>query len=311
MIGDYNLIRAGIKEFKDLVESTPKDGNRPASDLQFVLWKAIETRAGGRLDPKRSGMDQSNGNGMKSVENCGKVFDAMLGMYPRGHEVHEWLREVVPKWKRLGNALFDISEFLKSQRKRSPSVLDEKLLRLWCRWEDAFPGVGFNKYHGAFCTVRNYVHRYEMTGRISEESHEAYNATMADVKTIVRCMPCDEKRVEKIAERTQGNLKGEVATSRLEISRKRKGKERGLYKARRVHRHGRAVVSCGRLTREIEGDAYFVLNSGNLLLERWRDVYEWYLGGRAPDDWIERFNRTAPEHFTEVDLLGECNSKLV
>ena len=155
------------------------------------------------------------------------------------------------------------------------------------------------------------MHRYHMTGRILEESNKAYNATMTDVKMFVRCMPTDKKRIKKIAEGLQGNLKGEVATSRLEILRKRKGKERGPYKARRVQRHGRAVISCGRLTREIEGDAYFVLNSGNLLLERWRDVYEWYLGGRAPKDWIEQFNRTAPEYFTEVDRLGECNSKLV
>ena len=79
--------------------------------------KVIDTQAGGRLEPKRSGMDQSNGNGIKSLLNCSKVFDALLGIYPRGHEVHEWLQEVVPKWKRLGDALFDISGFLKSQRK--------------------------------------------------------------------------------------------------------------------------------------------------------------------------------------------------
>ena len=64
MLGDYNLIRAGIKELQELIDGTPKDSKRPDSDLLFVLWKAIESRAGGRLDPKRGGMDQSDANGM-------------------------------------------------------------------------------------------------------------------------------------------------------------------------------------------------------------------------------------------------------
>ena len=150
-----------------------------------------------------------------------------------------------------------------------------------------------------------------MTGRISEESSEAYNGTSADIKRVVQCMPTDKKRVEKIAERAQGNLKGEVVNGRLDILKKRKGKERGPYKARRVEYDGRAVISRGHVIKEIEGEKYVVLNSGNLLPEDWRDVYEWYLGGKAPRNWIDRFNMTAPDSFSQVDRLQECNSQLV
>ena len=104
MLGDYNLLRAGIMEFKAVLDGRVKDSNRPESDLQFVLWKAIESRAGGRLDPKRSGMDQTNAAAMNSVENCDKVFDALLGMYPLGHEVHEWLRIKVEKVATIGES---------------------------------------------------------------------------------------------------------------------------------------------------------------------------------------------------------------
>ena len=124
-------------------------------------------------------------------------------------------------------------------------------------------------------------------------------------------MSVHQQRIDKIAERTQGNLKGEVLDSRLAISDKRKGKQRGPYKARRIHRNGRAVISCDYVMREIEKDRYIVLRSGNLLLEDWMDVYEWYLGGKAPWDWIERFNSTAPGSFSEIDRLEERNSKLV
>ncbi len=186
-LGEYNLIVVGLEEFKDALKNLPpknKDSKRPESDLQFVLWRGIETRAGGRLDLKQSGLDQTNCAGLTSVQNCNKVFAALLGMYPQGHEVHDWLSVEVPKWERLGNALYAIGCFLKSQRKRSPQLLDKKLLRLWCCWEDAFPGKSFNKFHGLFCTVRRYVHTFHMAGRVSEESGESFNGTQADTKKL-------------------------------------------------------------------------------------------------------------------------------
>ena len=96
-------------------------------------------------------------------------------------------------------------------------VCDDKRLRLWCQWEDAFPGRSFIKFHGIFCTIREFVHRYHMAGRISEESNETYNGTLAETKKVLRSMPCMTKRVEKITERSQANLKGEVLHHRLNI----------------------------------------------------------------------------------------------
>ena len=116
----------------------------------FVLWKAIESRAGGKLDFRQSGRDQTNRAGVMSMENCRKVFDALLGMYPEGHVIHQWLTVETVKWQRLGDALFDVSCFLKSQRKRSMQVLDTKLLRLFCRWEDASPVSNLIKIMACF-----------------------------------------------------------------------------------------------------------------------------------------------------------------
>ena len=131
--GDYNLIAAGLEEFKVILQiKNKKDSMRPGSNLEFVLWKAIESWAGGRLDLKQNGRDQTNRSGMKSVENCRKVFDALLGMYSSDHELHQWMTVEVDKWQRLNDTLFDISCFLKSQRKQSPEVLDMKLLGLYC-----------------------------------------------------------------------------------------------------------------------------------------------------------------------------------
>ena len=79
MLGNYNLIFAGTKDFLELLKARPKkNSKRPESDLQFVLWKAIESRAGGRLDMKQSGLDQTNVSGLASLKNARKVFEALL-----------------------------------------------------------------------------------------------------------------------------------------------------------------------------------------------------------------------------------------
>ena len=54
-----------------------------------------------------------------------------------------------------------------------------------------------------------------------------------------------------------------------------------------------------------------VLNSGNLLPEKWLDIYEWFLGGKFPRDQIKRLRKTEPSDFTEDDRIIEMNSKLV
>jgi len=225
-------------------------------------------------------MDQTNRAGLTNVQNCRRVFDTLLGMYPPGHDIHEWLAVETVKWGRLGDALFDIGKFLKSQQKRSPQVLDMKLLRLWCRWEDAFPGKGFNKFHGMFCAVRRFVHTYEMAGRVSEESGEAYNGTQADLKGMLSSMPCDERRIEKITERAQGNLKGEVLKCRVMIDNKSKGKRRGPYRKKARVTGDRSILSRETKTMEVDGESYMVLGSGNLLPTDWFDIFEWFQGGR-------------------------------
>ena len=48
----------------------------------------------------------------------------------------------------------------------------------------------------------------------------------------------------------------------------------------------REVLSDEGVVREFKGERYCVLGSGNLLKEEWKDIFYWYAGGKAPDDWI-------------------------
>ena len=46
------------------------DWKRPQSGLELVLWKSVESRAGGKLDMKNSGKEQTNGKGMNCMDFC-------------------------------------------------------------------------------------------------------------------------------------------------------------------------------------------------------------------------------------------------
>ena len=78
----------------------------------------------------------------------------------------------------------------------------------------------FNKFHGLFCTIREFVHEYHMTGRVSEECPESYNATLAECKRLLNRMPVKNKRVQTTTSQTQANLKGVVLEPRLAIQKK-------------------------------------------------------------------------------------------
>ena len=91
----------------------------------------MESRAKGKFDPKNSGMEQTNGNGMNSLENFKEVTKAMLGMYPSEHELHQWLREGSHKWEALAERLFYVACSLKSQKKRDKKKCDDKMYVLW------------------------------------------------------------------------------------------------------------------------------------------------------------------------------------
>ena len=66
-----------------------------------------------------------------------------------------------------------------------------------------------------------------MAGRTSEESNEAFNATLANVKSRLRCMPTTSTRIETTNARTQANLNGEVLNHKVQLQDELKGKERG------------------------------------------------------------------------------------
>jgi len=61
-LGDYYQIWGGLKEFQEALKGVDSVESKQARiSLEYALWKCVESRAGGKLDPKNSGMEQTNG----------------------------------------------------------------------------------------------------------------------------------------------------------------------------------------------------------------------------------------------------------
>jgi len=163
----------------------------------------------------------------------------------------------------------------------------------------------FNKFHGMFCSIRRFVHEYEMTGRILEKSNEAFNATLANVKSRLRCMPTTSTRIETTNARTQANLNGEVLNQKVLLQDGVKGKKRGPYKARVRTADEMTVSSVGDNCIEFKGKMYLKLVSGNLLPKEWEDHYNWFGSAIAPRKWKQSLASTAPSSFSGVDRERE------
>ena len=66
-----------------------------------------------------------------------------------------------------------------------------------------------------------------MTGRISEESNEAFNGTLARVKERLRCMPTTITTIEVTNARTQSNLKEDILDHKVALQVGISGKAKG------------------------------------------------------------------------------------
>jgi len=130
------------------------------------------------------------------------------------------------------------------------------------QWQNAFPRQNFNKFHGMFYTICRFIYRYEMAGRISKESNEAFNSTLDDIKTRLRTMPTTTKRIEVTYARTQSNLNEEVLQHKVELKETITGKKRGAHKARtrRVNLKTIRICTCTDFVQRPYEILYFHLN---------------------------------------------------
>ena len=105
-VGYANLINVGCSHIEEDYEvAMRKDSRLPREDCEYSFSTLCE-RAGGKFDLKGTGMEMSNGNGIKMLQNWSIVTAGMMGLYEEGTSMHSWLATETPKWEELTRALF-------------------------------------------------------------------------------------------------------------------------------------------------------------------------------------------------------------
>ena len=308
--GTYNLIRKGLEALESQLKDAIKtESKRPRSVIEYVFYKACESRAGGRFDAKQSGYEMTNGRSMDCLEHFKAVTHALLGIYSPDHPLHKWLEERCPKWEALAAACFDVSTFLKSQKKACPVKCDDLFFALKLAWEAAFPKKGFNKYHALFFEIRRFIHEYHMAGRASEESNEAFNGRLTKAKDFLKRMPSTIQRIELTNARVQSNLNGEILNDKLAIEKKTTGKKRGPQKKRARTSNSVQIISAELEEIQFKGETYMKLTDGNLMPKKFIGYFEYYSAGKAPQPWLDALAKTAPLDFTANQTANESHAK--
>ena len=73
----------------------------------------------------------------------------------------------------------------------------------------------------------------------------------------------------------------------------------------------RRILKISDEIKEVNGEEYVVLQNGSYLLKKWSDIFDWFRGGRAPQDWLNRFDATAPSGFSIMARLNEDNTRVL
>ena len=87
-----NLILARSNDFLKVVKAIPiikqKGSKLPENDIDYGVWKFIESQPGGKLNMKQTGRDQTNSGGMISVQNCRKF---LMGFLECAHQMTRFI----------------------------------------------------------------------------------------------------------------------------------------------------------------------------------------------------------------------------
>ena len=189
-----------------------------------------------------------------------------------------------------------------SKARRRDALKSAMTYSLHCTWLGAMQG--FNKFHVLFFEIREYIHRYHMAGRTSEESNEAFNARLAKCKDLLKRMPSTTQRVNLTNARVQGNLNGEILKDKLAIEKKIEGKKRGPQK-KKARIDNVAVTSSVLEEVEFENETFIKLTDGKLLPKEFIGYQEYYGGGKIPKAWEDALARTAPSSHTASQTAKE------
>ena len=111
-------------------------------------------------------------------------------------------------------------------------------------------------------TICRFIHKYEMVGRILEESNKVINAIIAEIAKRLRSIPTTTTRIKVTNAQTQSNINREILEHNIELKEAITGKKKGHQKTRSK------VVAILSMVKEyvvLKEGKYLKLSSENLI----------------------------------------------
>ena len=292
--GHYILLRKGLITFyTGLVQFLSGSSKKPQGKLEFVFNNALEHIGGGKFSAENGGFDQTNGRAMNTLEKFNEVADVCVLSYESDPK-HEEIEKMFKDFKELASHLFELTTYMKSQKKRNADSLVERLVKFLAKYEELFPNEScYNKLHFVMWHVVEFVDRWETCGRLSAESHESIHTAFEKAKSAVCKMSSTSKRFSTLFARMTLDLKGNIAGLKKTVLEKTTGKARGKYKTNYANKRQDNVdfvASTFDKTITYEGEEYIILPCDGGLIEKVHlHQFVYVTTGRAPDDWVQCF----------------------
>ena len=130
--GHFNQLIKGLETIILLLSKHMKDDSKkPRGPAGWAFLQSIEFDAGGKFMAQHSGLEQTNGKGMNTLQNFKKVSEKVVSMYAPDESstsppsltnmiMYAWLKEEFTKYERVAETLYPILTYMKSQEKRDP-----------------------------------------------------------------------------------------------------------------------------------------------------------------------------------------------
>lgn len=266
---------------------------------EYVLNIGIETIGGVRFRPEFSGFEMSHREGMKALSEWYAISATVSMVYedepPKRASVKKLMDESIP----YATALLAVAELLKSQRRLTIDDIN-KLETLSEQMSDYWFKTGKNiflKMHHLLEHVIDFIKRYGMFGRISEEGYEAVHPLVNDIKEKTASMVNLADRTKNFYNMFHVNLDPTVLAVQAQVEAATTRGPRGPYKKKSTRKED--PFECGDgLDDRVKVDGYVTTGPGELMKEERVEVYDMSEVGKVPDAWVKVF-----EHVLGIDPL--------
>ena len=291
-----NLCKRGVELIEPMLKAYLSDKcKKPREMSEHVLNNAMRAN-GAKFEKQNSGWDMSTQNGMNTVGKFSNIAEIVEAVYPVTHPYHNTIKQTFAKYRRVAVTLAKLAAYMKSQELRKLEDYLPILNDFIWAWEDA--GLRntnklktyFLKLHHTMAHSPEFVKLYGMLGRVSEESFEALHALIAQIKSMVRTMHGDVKKIESANAKAQTRLKRQVIEVDNTIVASVKRTKRTGVKSTRQEKAVAAQMELFKVTR-VDGEDFIDIDNGKARIKKeWEELYLMISCGKVPLSWTKPFD---------------------